>query len=426
MLKHLRPLGILLSAYIIASSVFYFGLTSRIHNAADFFIEWQGSRVAFGLEDIGTHDPYSDAATHLIQLGSKGHLVGADEDQLAFVYPLYRVFYSAPFAPLPFDLAAALWMGLSLVAYGWAVGTLPRLLGWRFARRIGLTLAYWAVAMVAFPSFSALMLGQALLLVVAFLLGGYICIKDGRDATAGVFLALATVKPQLAFVVIPFALGWAIYHRRWRLVLGFGLTLSLLCAASFALMPDWVGAFISGATRYPSYKPTLTAPGFLSRALGIPDIFGWLLWIVVAVSSLWLLWRLRRDVRGQGFDLAFMLAVVLTLWLPPQTNMSNAALLVGPFAFLFAYLLVHRHITFIILIAFGWVVASWMAYSLFYTGRFDSPSYGWLIVIPAGVGLLVLIVPAVITFRSELAYQYDLPAADNIETRSEREEVKTI
>src|SRR5690242_16587710 len=91
----------MLGLFVVAVLVFYFTYTSQRDAVADFFIEWRGSQVA-----LQGGNPYSDETTRSIQLGSKGRLVGPDEDQLAFVYPYWRVFYSAPIAFLPYAWAS--------------------------------------------------------------------------------------------------------------------------------------------------------------------------------------------------------------------------------------------------------------------------------------------------------------------------------
>ncbi len=375
-LKLALAFGILL---VISSLVFYFTYTSKRAAVADFYIEWRGSQVA-----LQGGNPYSEETTQLIQLGSKGHLVGPGEDQLAFVYPLWRVFYSAPVAFLAYDWASAIWLGFLLTFYLGSLFLLARLGGLKFASPLKGFLFYTTLIFM-FPAFSSLMLGQSALLAAALITLVYLCLKWEKPGTAGTFLALATVKPQLCLVLIPWLFFRAFWRREWRFFGGFSLTLGILAVASLGLYPAWPDQFIEVALRYPTYKKSLTGPGFFLEGLGTTGpFFAAILWLGLLMAGLFF-WAgelgLKKIKPGLGFDLAFCLALFLTLLLPPQTNISNPAILTLPLTLLFA--LWKKSPLFFWL---GGIVlpGSWLLYFLL----FDN-FYGWLIVAwPLGFGLI--------------------------------------
>jgi hypothetical protein len=377
----------ILALFIVASLVFYLAYTSQRDAVADFFIEWKGSQVA-----LQGGNPYSDETTRQIQLGSKGRLVGPEEDQLAFVYPYWRVFYSAPIAFLPYEWASAIWLGLLLAVYCGALYLLTLAQGWRPSTPLKGTL-YYGTLILMFPAFSSLMLGQSALLGAALLSATYYCLKSGSNGIAGVTLALATVKPQLALVIVPWLLLRALWQRDWKLLAGFGITLAILAGLSFAFYPAWFSEFVTVASRYPSYKKSLTGPGFLLESLGSAGmVLSWLIWLVLLGIGLWLWWREIRsktnDVPGNlNFDLAFSAALLLTLLLPPQTNISNPVILALPLTMLFARWDRSRSGAYYGLGAVI-LIGSWLLYFVLYNNFYGLLIVSW----PLLMGLLLYLV----------------------------------
>ncbi len=297
----------------------------------DFYIEWLASRIA-----LEGGNPYSDETTASIQMGSKGHPVAAGEDQLAFVYPFYRVFVNLPVAFLPYDWATAIWqtaMQASLLA---SVVLFVRALGWQASPgELALVLL---VAVLAYPTFGGMVLGQMAVGVLALLLVAFWALRRGHDGLAGACLALATVKPQLAILAVPALLGWSLVCRRGRVLLAFAVTLGLLISASFVLFPPWLAEFVRTAGRYPSYKNVQTGPGYLLSAC-CGAVWPW---VLMVAAALWLLaaWGLALWARSQAgarpggrfqarrwLDGAFVLTLALSSFLLPQTSIVNHLLL---------------------------------------------------------------------------------------------------
>ncbi len=320
--------------FLAASSIFYFTYTSKLDAVADFFIEWRASQVA-----LQGGNPYSEDTTRSIQLGSKGRLAAPGEDQLVFVYPYWRVFYSFPVAFLPYSQATAIWLGFLLAAYLGSLFLLARVQELKLSSALK-TVAFYAGLILMFPAFSSLMLGQSALLAAAFLNLAYFGLRTGRLAEAGIFLALATVKPQLCLVIGPWLFLRALWRRDWRFIGGFLATLGLLTALSFAFYPAWFSQFVEVALRYSSYKKSLTGPGFLFEGWGnAGTIFAIVLWVVLLGGGIygWVRELIFKEPQpGIVFDLAFCTALILTLLLPPQTNISNPAILALPIILLFA------------------------------------------------------------------------------------------
>ncbi len=311
-----------LALYAVALHQAY---TWRGNTHPDFYIEWVGSRVA-----LRGGNPYSDETTLAIQLGSKGQPVPEGEDQLAFVYPYYRVLLNAPIAFLPYAWATASWQTLMQAAILTGVLLFIRSLGWR-ASPLDLVLVL-LVALFAYPTFGGAMLGQMAVGALAFLMLAFWALGREHDLVAGSSLALATVKPQLAILAAPFLLLWCLSQRRWKVLLSFAASMGLLFGVSFLLFPQWLSEFTRAILRYPGYKDVQTGPGYLlSGCCG--ETWPWLLTLACAA---WLLasWWLALRKRDRWLEAAFVLTMAMTCFLLPQTSVVNHIALLPAIVFL--------------------------------------------------------------------------------------------
>ncbi len=291
--------------------------TWRANTHPDFYIEWIGSRVA-----LQGGNPYSDETTQAIQLGSKGQRVEVGEDQLAFVYPFYRVFINAPVAFLPYDWAAAIWQTVMQASLFAGVLLLVRSLRWRI--QPGELALVLLVTALAYPTFGAVILGQMAVGAFALLLIAFWAIRTEHYWLAGACLAVATVKPQLGMLAIPALLLWTVAHRQWRVAVAFTVTLLVLVVASWAVFPPWISEFAKVITRYPLYKDVQTGLGFLFS--GSSPVWPWLLGAAAAVwllAAWWLAWRRQRDWLAG----AFVLTLTMSGFLLPQTSIVNQLML---------------------------------------------------------------------------------------------------
>jgi hypothetical protein len=339
----------------------------------DFFVEWTASRVA-----LSGGNPYGAETTAAIQIGSKGHLVAATEDQLAFVYPLYAALVNAPLVLLPYDWATAIRQSVTQIALLAGVLLFIRSIRWRASPgELGLALL---ITILAYPTFGGVMLGQMAVAVLALLLFTFWALRQGHDVLAGGCLALSTVKPQLVILVVPGLLLWSLVQRRWSVLVAFAIVLGLLTVVSLLIFPAWPQELLQAILRYPSYKSTRTGPGFL-----LIDCCGsasaWLLQ-VAAIGGLAAGWWLARDGNARWTEGAFVLTLAMTCFLPPQTSPVDRMLLLP------AVLLLMRDAPnwpTKILIALVSVVGPWLAYALLYETH-----YGLNMALPSLVVLLAL------------------------------------
>ncbi|MDL1899071.1 DUF2029 domain-containing protein [Anaerolineae bacterium CFX7] len=286
----------------------YNGLTRQQQGANDFYSRWVGARELI----LRGENPYAAQTTRAIQMGMYGRLAQPDEDQVAFAYPLYAALIAAPLVFLPYSLAQALWMALLIfcvVGGALALAAVNRIPLTPFAVA-GLGLG----ALFFYPSVRGIFLGQYALFSFACVALAALALTTKHDATAGIFLSIATVKPQPMIFVCPVILFWAWRKQRRRAVWSALLTLALLFGVSFVLTPTWLFDFLNALRAYSEYARVgpplqtffqLTLPEPLATILFVAASIVLVAGMVVAV------WR-NRAREWQEFQPALGLVALVT------------------------------------------------------------------------------------------------------------------
>jgi len=153
--------------------------------------------------------------------------------------------------------------------------------------------------------------------------GALLAMRGEADELAGVLLGFATIKPQVVIVLLAFITIWAIYRKRWKLIVWLFGTVFLLSAASALLMPDWILQNLREVIRYPGYNPpgtpatvfSIYMPGVGSRIGQGVSVF----LVVVLLVEWWL--SLRGDFRA--FLWVACLTLVASQWIGIQTDPGN-------------------------------------------------------------------------------------------------------
>ncbi len=242
-------LSILALGLLAALSVVNYRFSQQNPGGNDFLARWMGAHY-WVTRGISPYDSQVSLASQQMIYGRPANLENG-EDIAHFVYPLNSMLFFGPFGPLDYTLARALWMTLLEACLAVAALVSLRIAGWRVGR-------LWVIGLVLFslfwyPGVRTIILGQfsginALLILLALLL-----IQDGRDVPAGILLALSTAKPQMSFLILPFALLWGLSTRRYRLVWSTLISLAALMAVTLALLPSWPLQFLAQLREYPTY-----------------------------------------------------------------------------------------------------------------------------------------------------------------------------
>ncbi len=293
-------------------------------NFSDLYPRWVGARELL----LRGRDPYSAEVTREIQAGFYGRVLPPDPGQKenyqqGFYHPVYIAFFLAPTVKLPFDRVQR---GFFWLLLGLTVVVVPlwlRLLRWR--------VPLWEQAgMVIFtigslPVMQGLKLQQMTLLVIPLIAGALVLLAGDRPVSAGILLALATIKPQLVLLVLFSLALWTMadWRHRYRWAASFLLSLAVLCVASEYYLPHWILRFWQAIREYRSYTGEMPATAMLigrwSRAV---ELMAFALMTAIC-------WRERRQgANSEAFAFTASLVLAMTVLLVPSYGPYNQALLV--------------------------------------------------------------------------------------------------
>jgi hypothetical protein len=325
----------------------------------DLYPRWVGTRALL----LEGKNPYGPEVSHEIQMAFYGHEIHQTYDQpekdrideQRFAYPVYVVFLLAPTVHIDFAVLQS-WTPVVL-----AMLTAASMLLW-------LEVLHWrppwpiVCAMILFM-ISSPQIAQGLRLrqfglLVAFLIAlSAWCVMRNHLATAGLLLALATIKPQMVALPLACFLTWSVgdVKKRWRLAAGFAGALALLAGAGELLLPRWPRYFLEGIVAYRKYFPT-TSPLRLALGNGIGEAVGG----VIIIGLLIFAWR-NRAQPGDSPQFASTLAasfIAATLALPILTPFNQAMLILPVLMVLggWASLPKFSRVTFILITSWPWIV----------------------------------------------------------------------
>lgn len=292
-------------------------------NLSDLYPRWLGSRELL----LHHRDPYSREITREIQVGYYGRELDASrpsdpKDQQGFAYPAYVAFLLAPTVGFSFEKVSVGFQWLLVILTAASVPLWFRAIGWRARPLLLCTVV--ALVLGSFPASQALKLQQLTLLVAAMISAAMALFVSGKLFSAGVLLAVASIKPQLVVPIAAWLLLWAVFdwHRRQRFAWGFGFTLACLFAGAEILLRGWFGKFLAAARDYQSYAGSMSMLDVL-----LTPWWGRVLTVVLIAGVAAVAWRFRREQPGShAFSLLIALVLAVTVIIIPMFAPYNYVL----------------------------------------------------------------------------------------------------
>jgi hypothetical protein len=294
-------------------------------NLSDLYPRWLGARELL----LRHRNPYSDEITLEIQKGYYGRPLDPNrpndpKDQQAFAYPVYVVLLLAPLIDLPFHAVKFFFYWFLVAVTIASIWLWLRVVHWRLhaisvATCIVLTFG-------SFQSVQALKLQQLTLLVAVLLAGSAAAIASGFLFGGGCLLALATIKPQIAWPLAAWLLFWAVtdWRRRRRLVFGFVTVMAFLLAGAEIVLPGWLRMFRQAIENYHRY----------TQSRSVLDVMvpwasaGKILAVLATLVCIWLLVKFRNEAAGtEKFGRITALIMGLTVLIVPMFAPYNQVLL---------------------------------------------------------------------------------------------------
>ncbi len=297
-------------------------------NLSDLYPRWLGARELL----MHRRNPYGEDIAAEIQQGYYGRVLDPSrpndpKDRQGFAYPVYVVFLLAPLIGLPFHVVQICfyWVLFGLMAAG--VWLWLHALRWN-VNAIGIA-AVVLLTLGSFPVVQGIKLQQLSLVVAALLAAAAASVASGLLFCGGVLLALATIKPQLAWPLVAWLLLWAVSEWRVRrsFVFGFGFAMALLLAGAEIVLPGWLPMFVAAIRQYHRYTQNQSVlDQLVNWALGRfgGQILGW----AAVFSCGVVLWPTRREpATAASFGRATALVLALTVLVVPMFAPYNQVLL---------------------------------------------------------------------------------------------------
>ncbi len=294
-------------------------------NLSDLYPRWLGARELL----LHGRDPYSPEITREAQIGFFGRPLDPDRPggrnyQQGFYYPVYVAFGLAPTIHLPFEIVRK---GFSWCLLGLTVASIPlwlRVLRWPAPLWVQASLVIFTIG--SLPVMQGLKLQQMTLLVAGLVAIALALLASDRPIAAGVALALATIKPQLVWLLLLWLMIWTLadWRRRYRWAASFLFTMAILCAASEWYLTHWILRFWQAIREYRSYTGEMSV---MDELMGAP--WGRALEFLAFALMAGACWRNRRQAANTN-AFAFTLSLVLatTVLIVPTYGPYNQVLLI--------------------------------------------------------------------------------------------------
>ena len=288
-----------------------------------------------------------------------------------YYYPPWFCLLFVPLTLVPFQVARAIWLLVSLVLFAIGLEQLRQALEWRPGgwQRWG---AY-CVAMLMFGAY-CLRSEQAGILLLLGLALSLNAIGQGRGALVGLGLAIALTKPQATgFAVLVLAL-WLLNRKPAYVAWGVAWVAGLTAVASLAI-PSWwrvspegfwqgLSYRLEGPGQIESVRVNATLYDFLAHVLRLPAPSWYPVAILVAIAAVGAIvvsWRRVRDVRAVAAA-----STLATLLLTPYALQYDYVPLTLPLFWVFsrmASLAPPARLAVTSLLVFSFSVLVWQAWS---------------------------------------------------------------
>jgi hypothetical protein len=294
-------------------------------NLSDLYPRWLGARELL----LHGRDPYHDDITRQIQIGYYGRVLDPSrpndpKDQQAFAYPVYVVLMLAPTVKLPFATVHKWVFWLFTLLTAMSIPLWLHTLGWRVPTSD--KIAWTVLALSCFPAIQGLKLQQLTVLVAAIIAAAMSAVVQRRLVLAGALLAMATIKPQLVFLLTLWLCLWVTsqWRERQRLFWSFGITVAVLVGVGEWLLPGWIREFRTALASYYNYTGggTSVLDVLLTKTLGRVGS------VALVTTLLWFAWKMRRAGEStMEFRWMFCFVMATTLLVIPTFAPYNQILL---------------------------------------------------------------------------------------------------
>ena len=297
----------------------------RDYAGPDFIQFWTSAELIAAGES-----PYSASRQSEIQqdLGwtKEGRGLGL-YDFLPYYYPPWLALAVVPLLAVGYAAAKAWWLVL--------LAEMLFLSAW-FLKDTVRGVPAWMPFLLVFGfgfSIKALALGQVAPIIVVLASLTWWLLDRRSDFAAGAVLALLTIKPHLAIVLIGLLLMWSLRHGRVPVLKGFLLTLATLVVVSTIAFPRWLPEMLAAQSVTPMPSAYFSGLGttwnVVLIALGLKGFPLYLAYCAVAMPLLLALARMAF-LEHRSLEEQFGIGLIAPFFLAPYARCYDLPLLIIP------------------------------------------------------------------------------------------------
>lgn len=250
------------------------------------YLRWNAAR-AFLFEHA---EPYSTAIAERVQQLVYGRVAFSSEYGYVLNDPFYIVLLYTPLALFPdFSIARGIWMLFAEAALVGSVVFAVKLSEWEPPRWLYISITIFAL--LGFYSLQSLVSASPSIFLLFLALSILLALRSFNDDLAGALLFLVAYQWEVSALFFLFIIAAVIVNKRWRVFVGFGMSLLVALAISFlansgwglpyirAVLSDWYDGANINLNSYLSFwffNTKLPLASIIALALGVIVFIEWI------------------------------------------------------------------------------------------------------------------------------------------------------
>ena len=315
--------------------------SSNTIRADDFVRFWAGAKL-----NLGGENPFDP--TNINRLQAEAGMATSGEGITSIILnPPWALSFFLPFGILSYPLSRLIWLLISIILI-----VICSSLLWRYYDGLpNQKWIAWLVAVIFAPTISVLEKGQIAPMLILSIVG-FLYFEEYRrnDLAAGAFLALATIKPQIAYIFGLAVLFWIIRERRWLVFVGAGGTTIFLTLLPMIFNPSVIQQYLSAMQTYQTAEWATPTFGSYLRFFLFGTNAIWPQFLPVIFGVLWFAFDWHRHAQSWN-------------WVERLPALLLVSLLTAPYAWTYDYVILLPAV----IQAAVWLVKerkSWSSYAL--------------------------------------------------------------
>lgn len=325
-------IGICLSIIFLAEAMkWIFPKTSIIID--DYSTFWAAGRL-----NLSGGNPYSNEDM-VHQLREIMPAYTPDVPMITF-YPPWVLPIIMPFGMLEYSISRMLWFGLNIIVIVFCADRAWLLYKGRHPNRW----ISWIIALTTLQTFNYLIVGNISAIVLLGVIGFLSIIQnERRDILSGAFISLCMIKPHLVYLFLFAILLWVIESKRWRVFLGFILTLLVLTCLALIVNPEVLWQYWLGPGHFTPAVYTVPTIGSFVRQFFFSGNNFWIQYLPTFAGGLWFLFYWKKHHNRWHWLEMTPLLILLSIIAAPFAWSFDQVVLILSIIQVFTWLIYSKH-----------------------------------------------------------------------------------